>query len=145
MQSVVSMFMSEPSVARIRNDLERGVNHLRPSDRPVSIPVDDGLLEHIRRFITRRAMRAHTPEEVDLTAARHECVQSLLIRISPGMRQARAFRETVDDHLNKGIGYGNVRQHSSVHMRLPESVERPTHTVLSSYALSRPVIREDDY
>lgn len=142
MQSVVSTFMSEASVDQIRQGLEQGVNSLRPPDQPVSIPIDAGLLAHIRRFITRRAMRAHTPEEVDLAAARGECVRSLLIRISPGMRQARAFRETVDDHLSKGIGYGNMRQHPSVHMRLPESVERPTHTVISSYALSRPVIRE---
>ena len=143
MQSVVDVFMREASINKMRSDLEHRINTIRPAHQSISIIIDDGLMGHIHAYITRKTMRAYTPESVDISKTQTECVQFLLNRIAPGMRQQRAFRDTVSNHLKKGIGYGNVRQHSSVHMRLPESVERPSHTIVSSYALSKPVIRED--
>jgi hypothetical protein len=145
MQSVLDAFMSEANVCRIRDSLEKEINLLRPESHPVSIPIEKGLESHIRRFIMKRILRTQEPEMVDMATTRHECVRDLFAHIAPGMRQERAFRTTVDEHLRNGIGYGNKRQHPSVHMRLPESVARPTHTVLSSYALSRPVMRDDDF
>lgn len=143
MQSIVDTFMSEASIDNIRSNLERRINALRPVHMPISIMIDDGLKRHIHNYIIRKTMRAYIPESVDIRSTQIECVQYLVERIAPGMRQQRVFRDTINSHLQKGIGYGNVRQHSSVHMNLPVSVERPTHTIVSSYALSKPVIREE--
>ena len=120
MQSAVSMFMSD------------GPHSQWPRARRQSpAPVRPPRLHSCRRWSSgAHSPVHHAPGNAGTHArkSRHECVQSLLIRISPGMCQTRIFRGTVDGHLNKGIGNGNVRQYSSVHMRLPESVELPTHT-----------------